>query len=181
MLVDSRINRYLPSDVCTLVKGSVHLERHVLSHWPKFILLSIVAVIPREFELRLIHRSSYVLSRGGNKWFRNAKLPAPSSVRDSVYMNAFRNRSLFESVPWNHARIVNSRYRNLSILITLPSVQDPVTSGTRSVCFWAIRLVVIRSDLVTREEERKFLLLFENLSDYILLRILETKILSFGV
>lgn len=70
-------------------------------------------------------------------------------------MNAFRNRSLFESVPWNHARIVNSRYRNLSILITLPSVQDPVTSGTRSVCFWAIRLVVIRSDLITRKRRGK--------------------------
>ncbi|KAL2743324.1 hypothetical protein V1477_008813 [Vespula maculifrons] len=53
------------------------------------------------FENRIASHSSVVLRSQSmrEQMIQERKAPAPSSVRDSVYMNAFRNRSLFESVP----------------------------------------------------------------------------------
>ncbi|KAL2714090.1 hypothetical protein V1478_016647 [Vespula squamosa] len=53
------------------------------------------------FENRIAFDSFVLLSSQstGEQMIQERKAPAPSSVRDSVYMNAFRNRSLFESVP----------------------------------------------------------------------------------
>ncbi|KAF7393863.1 hypothetical protein HZH68_010682 [Vespula germanica] len=53
------------------------------------------------FENRIASHSSVVLRSQSTReqMIQERKAPAPSSVRDSVYMNAFRNRSLFESVP----------------------------------------------------------------------------------